>query len=165
MRGKAFGLVMVFFVRGFGGGLVVVIPSWFAAPWIHSLHHESIFPQPMTTLQFMVKDLWLPHQKSWNESYETLIRSMFQTPQAAAILEIPLSPLVTNDEPIWSPNHIGHYSVKSAYHMAMLDLLDITQLQAEGEWHRFGSSRSLPVSNFSCGGLAENEPIVGKIWW
>lgn len=59
---------------------------------------------------------------SWNEA---LVNASFLESDAKAILNIPISPLVKDDEIIWDLDPRGVFSVKSAYRLG-------TQLQFAG---------------------------------
>jgi hypothetical protein len=68
----------------------------------------------------------------WNEP---LIRKVFSTDIADAILHTPLFEQVTNDRIIWKAERSG-CSVRSAYRLCVEELIDVSHLHHPGNWKR-----------------------------
>jgi ribonuclease HI len=80
---------------------------------------------------FTVHNLISEHGKVWNEP---LIRQVFSTDIADAILHTPLFEQVTNDRLIWKAEKNGCYSVRSAYRLCVEELIDVSHLHRPGNW-------------------------------
>ena len=60
----------------------------------------------------MVKDLWWPQTKYWNE---TMVHSIFMEENVDKVIELRV-PQKGEDKLIWLLESFGHFSVKSKYH-------------------------------------------------
>lgn len=63
-----------------------------------------------------------------------MILNSFPNEVATTILNTPLFSTIRNDRVVWFPTKNGIYSVKTAYHLAMNNLVNASHLYEEGDW-------------------------------
>lgn len=79
----------------------------------------------------MVKDIMCPHSKRWNVN---LLHNIFGLETVDAIFRVPLVQSMVDDNLVSWPYAIGTYSVKSAYHIYMSQLVKSRTLHVKGMW-------------------------------
>lgn len=102
------------------------------SPWLSSeriLHCPSNLSQEAQ--HWKVNHLWNPHSKSWDEQ---LVKGIFLPDIADEIIRTPLNEIVQQDRLIWNRSNDGSYTVKSAYQMALTNLVDRSHLRSDGDW-------------------------------
>lgn len=93
--------------------------SLWSMPWCNlwnSIHDYLIPQQPGFVYPSLVRDLWLPGQKSWNHE---LIFSLFQQPLASHIVSTDIIDDDTEDLLCWALAPNGICSSKSAYKLCL----------------------------------------------
>ncbi|XP_059668809.1 uncharacterized protein LOC132313890 [Cornus florida] len=87
-------------------------------PWLPDPNNHFIStPVPPHCSIFIVTDLTLPYPTRWNIP---LIKNTFNIRDSNLILGIPLRETGGVNSPIWGASPSGRFTVKSAYHIAML---------------------------------------------
>jgi len=91
-------------------------------PWIHNLPSLKPSALPLQNFEDLTVNYLLDSDlNSWNA---TLVRAIFTSSDAAAILAMPLYTSSTLDQHVWKPTFDGSYIVKSAHHISS-DLIHI----------------------------------------
>jgi len=78
-----------------------------------------------------IDNLMLPTEKKWNEA---IIIQVFSVDLANKIMSTPLIAQVQFDRMIWKAEKHGKYSMKSAYHLGVEELIDSSHLRHPGNW-------------------------------
>ena len=78
------------------------------------IHQRHGFQYPS-----LVKDLWLPDQKTWNHD---LVCSLFQEPLASLIVQTDIIDDDSMDTLCWDLTHNGICSPKSAYKLCLQEI-------------------------------------------
>lgn len=78
-----------------------------------------------------VNALWKANEKAWNVQQ---VQACYDHDTARLILRTPLNEFVQEDRIIWNQSNDGLYSVKTAYHMVLSDIVDCSHLRLEGDW-------------------------------
>jgi len=101
-------------------------------PWLRNLPSlKPSTPPPPNYENLTVNHLMLPGQTSWNH---TLVHSLFNSGDAAAILSVPLFNRQSEDIRIWKETNDGSYTVKSAYRICTDLLHETTPPQNHTQW-------------------------------
>jgi hypothetical protein len=98
------------FYQIFDGGSSIWSTPWFSE-W-ESIYDNLIIQTQPYVYPAIVRDLWLPNQKSWNVS---LIQNLFTPQTAHAILQTPIINSEGVDTLCWKLTPTGTYTSKSAY--------------------------------------------------
>ncbi|XBH90806.1 hypothetical protein VPH35_082361 [Triticum aestivum] len=96
--------------------------SIWSTPWCtlwSSVHDHLIAQQPGFIYPSLVKDLWLPGQKSWNHD---LVFSLFQQPLASLIVQTEIIDDESPDLLCWDLTPNGICSSKSAYKLCLQEI-------------------------------------------
>ncbi|KAJ1421261.1 Ribonuclease H-like superfamily [Sesbania bispinosa] len=104
----------------------------FRDPWLKNRSNSFInnsIPEGYEDLR--VAELIDSNSARWRIN---LIRSMFHSEEAAAILDTLLSSCSREDELIWKLSRDGKFSVKSAYFHVYEALIDNSHLKVRGDW-------------------------------
>jgi len=80
---------------------------------------------------FTINILMNLHDKSWNEQ---VVRQVFSADIANKILHTPLISQVEEDKIIWKAERHRRYSVRSAYRLCVIELIDSSYLWRLGYW-------------------------------
>jgi hypothetical protein len=89
--------------------------SVWSSPWFshwQTIYENLIIQQPSYNYPAVVKDLWVPNQKTWNVE---LVKSLFTPLIADAILETPIVNAIGQDILVWKLTPAGECTSKSAY--------------------------------------------------
>jgi hypothetical protein len=89
--------------------------SVWSSPWFvgwETIYDHLIIQQQPFVYPALVKDLWVPGRKHWNEN---LITSLFSPEAANAILQTPIIDVDGQDTLVWKLTPAGDHSSKSAY--------------------------------------------------
>lgn len=81
---------------------------------------------------FKVQSLISEQGKRWNVP---LVRQVFSSDIADTILQTPLYEQVQHDRFIWKAERNGCYSVRSAYHLCVEELVDVSHHHRPGNWN------------------------------
>ena len=112
-----------------GNGVNIPI---FDAPWLADGGCISGEGQTVEVIQQAKLDSLInPDTRSWNYN---AINYYFDHGIVHRILRTPLFNQVEEDQLIWKAERNGHYSVKSAYHLCMEEIGDISYLHRSGCW-------------------------------
>lgn len=84
-----------------------------------------------TLANLRVSDCILQEKKSWNMPF---LHSIFNQQVVEHIIKTPLYSSVREDRLIWKKEINGEYSVRSAYHLCMNELLDTSHFKMQGSW-------------------------------
>ncbi|CAN0886015.1 Putative ribonuclease H protein At1g65750, partial [Linum grandiflorum] len=109
------------------------IPVW-STPWLKEdgkLCLET--PVNANWPDLVVADLVLPYTQDWNTP---LITSLFSTRDVSQILSLPVCVATGTDRRIWHYSKNGQYTVKSAYHVYMEQIVNRTSHNQQGEWRK-----------------------------
>ncbi|XP_057809101.1 uncharacterized protein LOC131023575 [Salvia miltiorrhiza] len=99
-------------------------------------------PAPPELVDFTVKEALLPGTCSWNVQ---LLQFLVGEYDLKAIVNIPVLPEAGPDKLVWHFSNHGHYTVKSAYHLASSVTLD-DSYKVEGQWGKLWKS-DVPPKN------------------
>ena len=103
-------LISASFYQIVDGSSLIWSSPWFSQ-W-QTIYDNLKIQQPPYAYPAVVKDLWVPNQKTWNVQ---LVNSLF-TPQAAdVILKTPIVNAPGQDVLVWKLTPTGDCSSKSAY--------------------------------------------------
>ena len=97
--------------------------SIWSSPWFSGWEkvYENLIIQPTPYIYpAKVRDLWLPNQKTWNVD---LVRSLFSSQTASAILQTPIVTANGQDTLVWKLTPTGDCTSKSAYKHCMNNLV------------------------------------------
>ncbi|CAJ2659545.1 unnamed protein product [Trifolium pratense] len=100
--------------------------------WVRRLNGSKI--QPVTfpiSNNLLVSDLMSAEDKQWDED---VVRSLVGAEDVDSVLNTPLLDSATVDSLTWWPDSRGIFSVKSAYHLAVNNLIDTSYLRVNGDW-------------------------------
>jgi hypothetical protein len=89
--------------------------SIWSSPWFsqwQTIYHNLIIQQHPYTYPAVVKDLWVPNQKTWNIQ---LVTSLFTPDTANAILQTSIVNTTRQDVLVWKLTPAGKFNLKSAY--------------------------------------------------
>ena len=105
------------------------IPTYY---WMKG--NVTIFPLDdvaATLANLRVSDCIMSNQKSWNVP---LLNFIFNEQIVEHIVTTPLYPSVREDRLVWKKESNSEYSVRSAYHLCMNELLDTSHFKVESAW-------------------------------
>ena len=94
-------------------------PSW------SSIYNDLIVQQSGFIYPTLVKDLWLPNQKKWNEN---IINSLFTPTTARTMIQTQIIDSDENDLLCWKLTQDGKCNAKSAYHACLQVLYEQRQI-------------------------------------
>jgi hypothetical protein len=100
------------------GNISVWSSPWFSG-WETIYDNLIIHPQPFA-YPAVVKDLWMPNQKTWNVP---LINALFTPQTANSIIQTPIIDASGPDLLCWKLTPTGEFSCKSAYRHCFSNLL------------------------------------------
>jgi hypothetical protein len=98
------------FIQIFDGNSSIWSSPWFTG-W-ENIHDNLIIQPAPFTYPAVVKDLWLPNQKTWNIN---LISTLFHPQTAQDIISTPIINVSGQDNLCWKLTPTGKWSSKSAY--------------------------------------------------
>jgi len=118
-------------------------------PWlVNGARIDFNIPNAHLLNYFAVNSLLHPLSKSWNED---IIHQIFDFDTAAQILQTPLFAQVADDRLIWKAERNGVYSVKSAYHLCVEELVDTSHFGQPGFWSGIWRLKVPPKVKIWCG--------------
>jgi hypothetical protein len=89
--------------------------SIWSTPWFNNwqdIYDNLNIQQPAYSYPAVVKDLWIPNSKKWNQQ---LVTTLFSPHTAQAILQTPIINSAGHDSLVWKLTPAGKFSTKSAY--------------------------------------------------
>jgi hypothetical protein len=103
-------LISASFYQIFDGSNSIWSSPWFKC-W-ETIYDNLIIQPPPFVYPAVVKDVWLPNQKAWNE---TLVHSLFNPQTAQEILQTPIIDINEQDTLVWKLTPADTCTLKSAY--------------------------------------------------